>query len=226
MYRLLEKIFTSDVAPRLAFKWWTLAYFMYDLDRFSTDIDIDVVTKEITDDIIETITSIGKELWSIKITYHNAISYRFVFSYSQVDHNIKIELNTRISPYNVYELINMRGLALMAQDKWTIFANKLVALSNRPDKVSRDLRDVHFFAVHNFPVNKDVVIERVKTSWKYPHIETFEQFIDMTIDFIKKNFSSRIIIDGNLGLVLSQEQKNRAKKNLIKKTIDYLELMK
>ena len=43
LFLILKDIFSLDIASKLAFKWWTLCYFVYWLDRFSTDIDLDLV---------------------------------------------------------------------------------------------------------------------------------------------------------------------------------------
>jgi predicted nucleotidyltransferase component of viral defense system len=43
-------------------------------------------------------------------------------------------------------------------DKSTIFANKLVALTER--NTNRDIYDVFFFIQQNFDINEDVILER------------------------------------------------------------------
>jgi predicted nucleotidyltransferase component of viral defense system len=56
MRKIIHAIFTSDVSSYLAFKWGTLAYLCYNLDRYSTDIDIDILDSSKEQEIIDTIT--------------------------------------------------------------------------------------------------------------------------------------------------------------------------
>ena len=43
LFKILKDIFNSDIWPFLAFKWWTACYFLYWLERFSTDLDFDLI---------------------------------------------------------------------------------------------------------------------------------------------------------------------------------------
>jgi len=54
MYNILVDIFSTDLSKILAFKWWTACYFLYKLDRFSTDLDFDLLVdnKEVDEKII------------------------------------------------------------------------------------------------------------------------------------------------------------------------------
>ena len=45
-------------------------------------------------------------------------------------------------------------------DKASIFANKLVALTDRKIMVNRDLYDICFFYKNNFPINEKIITER------------------------------------------------------------------
>jgi predicted nucleotidyltransferase component of viral defense system len=74
--------------------------------------------------------------------------------------NIKIEINTRIWIENQYEIVNFFGLDILAQDRSTIFANKLVALTDRNVVVNRDIYDIYFFFRNIFPINEALILER------------------------------------------------------------------
>jgi len=102
MYNILIDIFTSDLSKNLAFKWWTVCYFLHELDRFSTDLDFDFIWeyKNIDDEII----FILKKYWDIKKTGRN-----LTLSYWKRDINIKAnklvaltERNTNRDIYDVY----------------------------------------------------------------------------------------------------------------------------
>lgn len=52
MKRILSLLFSSPYKDILWFKGGTLAYLCYDLDRFSTDIDIDILDLNLEEEII------------------------------------------------------------------------------------------------------------------------------------------------------------------------------
>ena len=68
MYEILRDIFSSDLSKVLAFKWWTLCYFFHNLDRFSTDLDFDIIGENYSD---IKIIQILQKYWTIKNTGRN-----------------------------------------------------------------------------------------------------------------------------------------------------------
>ncbi len=66
MKKILHWIFGSKVEDSLWFKWWTLSYFCYNLDRFSTDIDIDIIDLDKEKEVVEIVRGILHELWDVK----------------------------------------------------------------------------------------------------------------------------------------------------------------
>lgn len=216
MFQIIKDIFATNRSEQVAFKWWTLAYFIYGLDRFSTDIDLDFLHWLPTQDQTQDIQAILKKHWSIKDFQQFRNMHRYIFSYGDGDHNIKIECNTRIREANQYETVNFFGSPLQAMDKSSIFANKLVAVMDRKNPTSRDLRDVHFFFVNHFPINEWVIHERTGMN--------LQVFFQELKKYISKNFKSSEIVDANLWVVLDQEQKQRAKKNLLEKIGSFIDL--
>jgi hypothetical protein len=142
--------------------------------------------------------------------------HRYIFSYGDGDYNIKIECNTRVRDANIYETVNFFGDPIQAMDKSSIFANKLVAVIDREKPTSRDLRDVYFFFVHHFPINKAVIQERMNMNLK--------SFFETLKVYISKTFVGSKIVDANLGVVLDDTQKIRAKKMLLSEIINYIDL--
>lgn len=47
---------------------------------------------------------------------------------------------------------------MWVQDRASIFANKLVALTER--NANRDIYDVYFFFKNYFPINRELIVER------------------------------------------------------------------
>lgn len=107
MYHILRDIFSGEFAPYLAFKGGALCYFVHHLDRFSTDLDLDLM-QSIDDEVVflDTIESILKKYGKIKERPKKRSTFFFLLSYGETDMNIKIEINTRIWKANQYELVN------------------------------------------------------------------------------------------------------------------------
>jgi predicted nucleotidyltransferase component of viral defense system len=195
MFQILKEIFESDIGKHLAFKWGTACYFLYDLDRFSTDLDFDLIDDSSVDGTIEQILSRYGTLkkWN-----------KMVLSYGEHDINIKIDISRNIWKSNQYEIVNFYGTDIRVQDKATIFANKLVALTER--STNRDIYDVWFFFQNMFPISEAVIQERTgKTTREF--LKTVEQKLQK----LPKNYN---ILDG-LGEVLTEKQKYFVKEKLI-----------
>lgn len=205
MFQILKDIFTSKLWRSLAFKWWTACYFLHWLDRFSTDLDFDLLAEniEIDEDIIEILQPYG----TIK-QWHNII-----LSYGEHDVNIKIDINRTIWKHNHYTIVNFYGTDIRVQDKATIFANKIVAFLER--NANRDIYDIYFFFKNLFPVNKDLIQER---TWK-----SYNEIIIDIKNKLKTLPQHYKILDW-LGEVLSIKQKHFVKNNLIKELIGFIDL--
>jgi len=207
MYQIIQDIFSSEYAKSIAFKWGTLCYFVHHLDRFSTDIDIDLI-KPITDEklFLESIELILKKYGKIKEKIKKRYTFFFLLSYGETDMNIKIEINTRIWKANTYELINFYWLDMFVQEKSTIFANKLVAVTDRKQVVNRDLYDIYFFFKNIFPVNDAIILERTG--------KTLKDYLQYLLEFLEKNLNKKNLLDG-LWEILDAKQKAFVKEKLL-----------
>lgn len=214
MYALLQDIYSTRYANTLALKWWTLCYFLYKLDRFSTDLDFDLI-KEVDDEAIflKTIEDILKKYWKIKEQSKKRYTYFFLLSYWEDDMNIKIEINNRIWKSNIYEVVNFFWLNILAMEKSSIFANKLVALTDRKRVVNRDIYDIYFFFENMFDINEGVIVERTGKNLK--------EYLEYLLDFIGKNVNKRNLLDW-LGEVLDNKQKSFVKEKLLDKLIQII----
>ena len=85
-------------------------------------------------------------------------------SYGYNDVNIKIDINRHIWKHNTYEIHNFYGTDILCQDRQTIFANKLVALTQR--NTNRDIYDTYFFLKNGFGIHDDLILERTGVSRK------------------------------------------------------------
>jgi len=206
MYEILQEIFNSNLWKYLAFKWWTACYFFHNLDRFSTDLDFDLVKdyKNIDEDIIK----ILEKYWKVKIWKFN-----IKLSYWENDVNIKIDINRNIWKNNSYELLNFYWTDILTQEQWTIFANKLVALTER--NTNRDIYDVYFFFKNNFNINEDIIIERTN--------KTKNELLWNIIKKLEKLWKNYKILDWLWEVLKDEKHKNFVKTKLIKDLISILQ---
>lgn len=196
MFHILKDIFTSNMWKFFAFKWWTACYFLYWLDRFSTDLDFD---------LLEDIGWIDGFLWTILKKYWTVKKWnKIILSYWEYDVNIKIDINRNIWKSNNYEIVNFYWTDIRVQDRPTIFANKLVALSER--FTNRDIYDTYFFFKKLFDINEKLIIER---TWN--DLNTLYRQIEEKLISLPKNYK---ILDW-LWEVLTEKQKIFVKNNLI-----------
>jgi len=206
MFQILWDIFKSDIGKYLAFKGWTACYFFHKLDRFSTDLDFDLLEER---DIDAQLEMILKKYGKLKIWN------KLVLSYGEEDINIKVDITRKIWESNSYEIRNFYGKDIRVQDKATIFANKLVALTER--NTNRDIYDVWFFFKNSFELNDDIILERTG--------ESLDIFLNQVIKKIEALWNNYNILDW-LWEVLTEKQKFFVKNTLISELLGYLQFKK
>ncbi|MDP2090276.1 MAG: nucleotidyl transferase AbiEii/AbiGii toxin family protein [Candidatus Gracilibacteria bacterium] len=195
----------------LVFKGGTVLFLLYNLDRFSTDLDLDFdlagdVNKEI---ILDEVIIILKKYGEIKDNFIKRNTIFSVLSYGDIDHNIKIEISTR-GVSGKYGFKNFMGIQLQILDIDYISSNKFIALTARDKLANRDIYDIHFILKNNLPINKEYI--EIKTGI------SFKDYINKMIQFLEKLGNKHNILDG-LGTTLDEKQKIFVKNNLVQETI-------
>ena len=205
MFQIIKDIFNSNIWKYLAFKWWTCCYFLYSLDRFSTDLDFDLIdnSKNIDEELLDILKKYGSlKIWN-----------KIVLSYWESDVNIKVDINRKIWKNNTYEFVNFYWNTIRVQDKSTIFANKLVALIER--HTNRDIYDVYFMFLNMFDINEKIILERTWLNKK----ELFLK-VKQKLEKLPKNYK---ILDW-LGEVLDEKQKTFVKNKLVLELLWIIEM--
>lgn len=214
MYDILTKIYTSSIKQKIAFKWGTLCMFVYGLDRFSVDLDFDLVSKDIS---LEEVKNVIKQILLPLGTIKEETKTKIILKYKNDQIPLKLEINTRINKSDSYEVVNLFGQSILAMKQDCIFANKLVALSERHemrDRVAaRDLYDIYFFFQHKFDYNHDLILERTG--------KTASEYFTYLIDFIPKHFSKENVLRWLWELV-SEKQKFWIKNSLVEEVLKLL----
>ena len=214
LIQILKDIYSdTSLAPFLGFKGGTAAYLFYHLDRFSTDLDFDLIHEGQEDFVFDKITKLIKNYGTIKEARKKRFSLFFLLSYQEKARTIKIEINRRVfcSQYTVRTFL---GISMLVMEKKDMFAHKLVAMEERFGRTNRDIYDVWFFLKNNWPINEEIITNRTELSLK--------DFLKKCVRRLKKA-SSRNILSG-IGDLLNKEQKIWVKTHLLTDTLFLLAL--
>jgi len=215
LIKILKDIYTDNtIGPILGFKGGTAAYLFYDLNRFSVDLDFDLLEPGKEDYVFEKIAKIISYYGKIKEKGKKYYTLFFEMSYADQDRNIKVEINRR-NFGSRYEVINYYGISMKVMTKEDMFANKIMAMYERLDKTNRDIFDVWFFLQNDWPINKELVEKRAKMP--------FKEFLTKCIKKLEK-MPERSILAG-MGELLDAKQKTWAKTSLKKDVIFLLRIL-
>lgn len=214
LFQILKDIYSNtNISPFLGFKGGTAALMFYGLDRFSVDLDFDLLDESKEDIVFEEVVKIVQKYGILKDSYKKRFNLFCLVSYEDKAHKIKVEISRKLTE-SKYEIKTYLGVSMWVMVSEDVFANKLVAMSERIGKTSRDIYDVWFFLSKRFPLNKELVEKRTKMP--------FNQFVSKCIGQLEK-MKKKNILDG-AGELLTSSQKDWAKEKLQKETIALLKL--
>lgn len=214
LFQLLKDIYSdTSISPFLGFKGGTAALMFHSLDRFSVDLDFDLLDESQEEHVFDRVSEIAQKFGAIKEVHRKRFSLFIRLSYEDRARSIKIEINRR-QYGSRYEIRTYLGISMRVMVPEDMFAHKLMAMYERIDKTSRDIYDVWFFLKSRFPINKEIVEQRAQMP--------FNQLVQKCIAQLEK-MSSRRILDG-VGELLTPSQKDWAKAKLREETIALLKL--
>ena len=215
LIRILKDIYTdSSFGPFLGFKGGTAAYLFYDSNRFSVDLDFDLLNESKEQEVFKKVENIAREYGRIKDKINKSHTLFILLSYSEEAQNIKIEINKRCFG-SQYEVRNYLGISMLVMKREDMFAHKLVAMTERRKIANRDIFDIYFFLKSDWEINREIVEQRTK--------ENFISYLKRCIDFLEVK-SERGILFG-IGELIDEKQKFWVKSKLKKETIFLLKLM-
>lgn len=215
LIRILKDIYTDNtLGPLLGFKGGTAALLFYELNRFSIDLDFDLLDQEKEDYVFERVGKIVATYGKIKEQKKKRFTLFYELSYSEADRNIKVEINRR-NFGSRYEVMNYFGISMKVMAQEDMFANKMAALYERVERANRDIFDVWFFLQNNWSINKKLVEKRIGL--------TFKECVAICIEKLEK-VPERAILSG-MGEFLDAKQKAWAKVKLKSETLFLLKIM-
>ena len=218
LIKILKDIYTdSTISTILGFKGGTAATLFYDLDRFSVDLDFDLLDAEKEDYVFERVKAILENYGKLKQVRKKRFNLFYILSYDEKDinaQNVKVEINRREFGSR-YDVKSFLGIAMKVMVKEDMAAHKLCAMYERIGKANRDIFDIWFFLQNSWPINKELIEKRLKM--------TFKESIAKCIEKLEK-VSGRAILSG-MGELLEAKQKVWAKTKLKTEAIFLLKVM-
>ncbi len=223
LYRLLSAIYDSQfLASALYFKGGTCAAMRGILDRFSIDLDFDLVAKgfeikKVNSNLEKVFRDLGLE---IKEKSRRIPQYFLKYQAGPSERNtLKIDVTYPPPKSNRYEPVRLAEIdrIITCQTKETMFANKLVAPLDRfeinKSIAGRDIYDIHYFFLQGLGYDEKVIKERRK--------KDVVLFFRELIEFVEKNIN-QTIIDQDINMLLPYEKFKKMRKVIKQETLMFL----
>lgn len=205
LFNLITDIYRSPIGAYLGFKGGTMAYFFYGLDRFSIDLDFDLINEEKKEFVFKKIPSLLIRSGKLKESTEKRFTLFYLLNYEKGAKNIKVEISKRENELITYKLTNFYGTDVKIMSEKDAFTTKLLAATTRNRLANRDFYDIYFYLKKGAEVNHRLIkTESGKDTKKY---------LEHLSDFIKKNLSNRTILHG-LGELINEKQKVWIKNHL------------
>lgn len=201
--RILGDIYTHPtLRTTLGFKGGTCLYLFYSLDRFSTDLDFNLIHDA---EITMNIRTIVTKYLTLENERSKQNTWFWLGSYEKGKQKIKIEISKRDYP-DTYITKQYYGLSMATMAPDCMFAHKLCAIADRKVIQPRDLYDAWFMFKHNFEIKGDIITGRTGKSSK--------EYLTHLTAFIPKHVSRKTLLTG-LGELMSQSRKDWVKDHLV-----------
>lgn len=217
LLKILKDVYTnSSLGPVLGFKGGTAAFLFYNLNRFSVDLDFDLLSQEKEDYVFAELKKILGNYGILKQAVKKRYNLLYILSYSgkeQGAQNIKVEINRRDFG-SKYDLKSYLGISMKVMVREDMFAHKLCAMYERIGKTNRDIFDVWYFLQNEWPVNRKIVEDR--TGMK------FKDFLQTSINLLEEMKGHNIL--SGIGELLDEKQKDWVRTKLKDETIFLLKV--
>lgn len=200
------------VAPWLGFKGGTALYFFHDLNRFSVDLDFNLLIDEKDFDSGK-IEEILKKYMTIKEHSSKRNTFFYLGSYRETHRNVKVEISKRSDYPDQYELNDFYGISVKTLAKPYLFAHKLCAIHDRKTLVPRDLFDAHFMFEKQFSIAEEIIEMRTGLS--------VSEYFKKLVKYIPAHLPKSGILH-TLGDLFDTKTKQWVKEKLVKELLFYL----
>ena len=213
MAQILSLIFKDkELCNVLAFKGETSLMFFHNLNRFSTDLDFNLLNPDKLDMVYDKVRAILARLGTIDDEAKKLYGPVLVLNYGKGERMLKVEISVRQYP-NHYEMRSLAGTDIRVMTMPDMFAHKLCAMGERLSP--RDIFDVCFFLQNHTEINEEIV--RLRTE------KNVSEYAAWCAEYVREA-SPKMLMQG-LGEVLNDKKTKAFVKNrLIDETSSALEL--
>lgn len=222
LYRLLTAIAdNSFLVAHLMFKGGTCASMQNILDRFSVDLDFDLLNEKEMPAVQKHLEKIFKDLGlEIKEKSQHVPQYFLKYpSKDQQRNTIRLDATFPPPVANEYESVRLVEIdrIIYCQTIPTMFANKLVAILDRYQKhgsiAGRDIYDLHAFFMKGYRYKPQIIEERTG--------QKVSEFMENVRNFIEKNIT-QTILDQDLNVLLPPASFKKVRKILKQEVLVFL----
>ena len=213
MAQILSLIFKDkDLCNVLAFKGGTSLMFFHNLNRFSTDLDFNLLDPDKLNLAYDKVRAILTRFGTIDDEAKKLYGPVLVLNYGKGERMLKVEISVCQYP-NHYEMRSLAGTDIRVMVMSDMFAHKLCAMGERLSP--RDIYDVWFFLQNHTEINEEIV--RIRTA------KSVSEYTAWCAEHVKEA-SPKLLMQG-LGEVLNDaKSKTFVKNKLIAETSSALEL--
>src|SRR3989344_3181841 len=145
LVKILKDIYTDPtISTILGFKGGTAATLFYGLERFSVDLDFDLLDAEKEDYVFERVEATLAHYGRVTQVRKKRFNLFYILSYDDKDtnaQNVKVEINRREFGSR-YDVKSFLGISMKVMVKEDMFAHKLCAMYERIGKANRDIFDI------------------------------------------------------------------------------------
>lgn len=205
LIQILLAIYKNPLLSQaLGFKGGTAAYLFYDLPRFSTYLDFNLLNEGVGFD--KQLTNLLSAHYQVRNQRAKRNTWFWLISYGKGETQVKIEVSTRKFP-NTYETRNFYGATIRVMTVGDMIAHKLVSIQDRKKPANRDLFDAHYFL--GSPWALSINYDMIKTRTGFDP----QDFYASLLEHLQK-VNNRKILEG-MGELLTQRQKDWVKAKLL-----------
>jgi predicted nucleotidyltransferase component of viral defense system len=201
MLNLIKDIYQSKLGLYLGFKGGTMAYFFYSLDRFSIDLDFDLLNESKSQLIRDSLPEILKKYGTIIDDKEKYYTHFYLLSYEKGQRQIKIEVSKR-NILSSYQISNFYGIDVKVQKIEDAFATKLLACTTRSKIAYRDFYDLYYYL-------KKSIIPNEKIIKKVTNKNLVDYLIKLKI-VIEKKVTNQLVCQ-SIGELINESQKEFVK---------------
>lgn len=222
---LMEVIDSRLLSHNLVLKGGTCAAMLGYLDRFSVDLDFDLIDSGDESILREEFHRIFVRL-GLEITgeFDRVLFFQLRYPNERGKRNsMKISCNNILVVANVHTVQYLSEIDrfFTCQTIETMVANKMIAVTDRyqqhRDIAGRDIYDLHHFLIHGYGYNRGVIQERTGLE--------VQEYLDKFVVFIRKHVT-QTIVNEDLNSLLPLSKFQQVRKVLIPETIALLERLK